>query len=174
MYRLADRLHRPDTTFVWVDVSDLQYQTVFENIPHMATPRLIIAIAGKDPEQRRRVNNRICEAPSRPRGGSCTFYDVDARFASREQWLEYLRSLPDARPSDLWIRIGVDGVETVVHEDEYVFRSPWHLFVQMVCRPGVPGEWSQLAIVRQHPPVTRQMVIDAAQLIASRPINFER
>jgi hypothetical protein len=90
----------------------------------------------------------------------------------KDDWLHYLRSLPRTRPTDLWLRISVDGVSTILQEGAYVFARPWHLFVQNVFRPGLPGEWSQLAVARDHPALTREIVIESTQTIASRRIEI--
>ncbi len=174
LYGVAAELERSDTNFVWLNTSDPQCESVLKGIPGSSASRLIVAIAGPDADERRRLNHRVADSGFRSSRASCTYFDVDARFTTREQWLEYLRSLPETRPSDLWIRISADGVGSVVHEGEYVFSSPWHLYVQSVCRWGCPGEWSQLAIVREHPAITKQDVIESTELLASRRISFER
>ena len=51
---------------------------------------------------------------------------------------------------------------------KYTFRAPWHLFVAKVFTPGIPGELSQLAVGREHPMLTAQMVVSiSTRLIAS-------
>jgi hypothetical protein len=105
---------------------------------------------------------------------SCRYIDVDERFATVEQWMEHVRGLPARRPHDLWIRVTVDPVATVLRDDEYAFVPPWHLFVLKVFRYGIPGEWSHLAIVREAPGVNKQTVIESTELVASRKIVFTR
>jgi hypothetical protein len=41
-----------------------------------------------------------------------------------------------------------------------------------VFTPGLPGQLSQLAIVRNHPAVSKEMVIESARMIASGLIEI--
>ncbi len=71
------------------------------------------------------------------------------------------------RPRDLWLRIAIGGFSTVVKEGEYAFIEPWHLTVRKVYEPGDPGESSQLAVVRHDPAITKESVIESAELMAA-------
>ena len=167
LYHLAASLEAVDTALIWLDVSDPNCEAVVASIKEVPARRLIIAIAGPNIDERRRMNHRVAKGPLPPGRGSCSYVDVDGRFTSRDQWLSYLRSLPTSRPTDLWIRFTASARSILVREGEYAFMQPWHLFVQRVSTPGLPGQLSQLAIVRQHAAVSREMVIESAHAIAA-------
>ncbi len=174
LYGIAATLEDPEATLVWIDLADPNCQSAINSIDDVPTKRVVIAIAGPEPAERRRMNNSIAAKRS-PAWQSARWYvDVDARFATREQWVEHLRGLPKTRPTDLWVRFAVEGVTALLHEGEYRFESPWHLVVEKVYRPGIPGELSQLGLVREHPAVTKQMVMKSLRPIASRQIHFTR
>jgi hypothetical protein len=109
------------------------------------------------------------------------------RFVSARRWTRSLKTvtccacpvgarqtLPLRYSGDLYIRFGLNGALHDVHEGEYAFTTPWHLFIEKVFTPGIPGEWSQLAIAREHPTVTAQMIVDSTKDIASRRIDIVR
>lgn len=172
LYGVAAILDADDTSLVWVGGSDPPHESVIRRIQGLPAGRWVIAIAGQDPEARRRMNHRISAIRLPPEGGARWYVDVDERFTSRDKWLSYLRSLPKRRPNDLWIRFTAGNVSITLKEGDYGFMDPWHLFVQRVFTPGLPGELSQLAIVRSHPTVNKEMVIESAQTIASRPMEI--
>jgi uncharacterized Zn ribbon protein len=174
LYGRAQQLERPDTQLVWLDSSDPDYESQLRKIDEAPGPRLVIAIAGASPEARRLLNNRIASEQRGSRHSSCYYETIDARFARPQEWLAYLRGLPTSRPRDLWIRITTGRDVTVLREEEYACVPPWHLFVLKVYRVGVPGEPSQLAIVRDGPSLSRQAVIDSTELIARGGIAIKR
>ena len=173
LYHLTTTLDRPDTTLVWLDSSDPHVDEALSELSRPPGTGLVIAIAGPDSEERRQLNWRAAALASGAHT-SCEFVDVDSRFTTRETWLDYLRQLPKTRPRDLSIRFGFDGQDIDVREGEYAFREPWHLFVAKVYTPGIPGEWSQLAVARKHRVLTAQMVVDSTELIASGQLQILR
>ena len=174
LYGVRNSLDDPNWLFVWLNTSEADIATLAGRVESVEGKRLLIAIAGEDPKARHELNHRVA-TPSRhnhPRS-ACLYVDVDERFATREQWLAYIRQLPQTRPLDLHINFQLGTVSKVVLEHEYVCQTPWHLFVQRVYTPGLPGDLSQLAIVREHRGVTREMVLEAARAISSRSIVLE-
>lgn len=174
LYGVAAILEQPNTTLIWLNVSDPQHESVIEAMRDAPPGRLVIAIAGDNADERRRMNHRVAHlnAPLPPGRSACWFVDVDERFSAKDDWLHYLRSLPGTRPTDLCLRISVDGVSTVLQEGAYAFARPWHLFVRNVFRLGLPGEWSQLAVARDHPALTRETLVKSTQTIASGRIEI--
>jgi hypothetical protein len=174
LYGVRNSLDDPDWLFVWLNTSEADIETLAGRVDAVEGNRLLIAIAGEDPNARWQLNHRLA-TPSRGsrHRSACYYIDVDGRFATREQWLAYIRQLPQTRPLDLHIHFQLGTVSKVVLEHEYVSQTPWHLFVQRVYTPGLPGDLSQLAIVREHRGVTREMVLEAARTISSRSIVLE-
>lgn len=170
--RMAAILDRPDTSLVWVDAADRDHEALVRRIQGVPPGPLVVAIAGQDAEARRRVNHRL-SAIRLPPGSSGRWYvDVDERFTSLEEWLSHVHSIPKRRPDDLWIRFTSRSESITLREGEYGFMDPWHLFVQRVFAPGLPGALSQMAIVRAHPGVNQEMVIASARSIASGRIEI--
>jgi hypothetical protein len=169
---LAATLAREDTTLVWLDSSDASSESKLSTLPFAPGVRLVIAIAGTNQDERRRLHQRL-SAVLRPMQ-AFERVDVDGRFKTRDEWVEYVQRLPKTRPLDLYIRFGLDGALHDVHEGEYAFTTPWHLFVEKVFTPGIPGEWSQMAVAREHPRVTEEMIVDSTKAIASRRIDIVR
>jgi hypothetical protein len=169
LYGLAEELERPDTQLVWLDASDPESQAHVRKVTAAPGPRVVVASAGSSPEGRRRLLDRLA---SERLGSfsSCSFFDVGAEFATPEAWLTYLRGLPTLRPHDLWIRISIGTEAIALHEDEYAFVSGWHLYVLKVWRCGIPGEPSQLAIVRASASVSDRNVMESTRLLASGDI----
>jgi hypothetical protein len=175
LYHLAATLDRADTTLVWLNSVDPDVDATIAALQYLPGTRLVVAIAGPDREKRKRMNRPVTEALMESRHTSresVNIVDVDSRFTTSEQWIEYLRQLPKTRPSDLYVRFRLNGHEIDVHEGEQTVHKPWYLFVAKVYTPGVPGELSQLAVAREHCAITRQMVVDSTRLIASRNIGI--
>jgi hypothetical protein len=167
LYRLKDTIAEARTRFVWVDASDPQRPRTLKNPSGSPPYRLVYAIAGQTREERNRANHALAGGPLPAGYSSCQYVDVDSRFADAEQWLAYVRSLPDERPSDLWIRLRIDDITTELREGEYAHVTPWHLYVERVYRFGMPGELSQLAIVKEMAGARREAVIEATKLVSS-------
>lgn len=174
LYHLAATIDEPGTTLVWLDAADPNVESTLRALPATAGKTLVIAVRGKDAEERQRLNVRASGPSARLGSSSRWYYEVEPRFETSEQWIAYLRQLPATRPLDLHIRFGLDGERIQLREGGYAFRKPWHLFVHMVHKLGLPGQWSQLAIVREHSAITEQHVVDSTRLLASRNITFTR
>jgi hypothetical protein len=100
------------------------------------------------------------------------FVDVESRFTSREQWQNHLQELRKVR-QDLYIRLVINGSHVEVREGQQAFKKPWHLFVEKLYRPGIPGELSQMGVACEHPAVTPTMVVDSTKQIASGTIDID-
>jgi hypothetical protein len=172
LYHLAEKLDDPETTLAWLDASDPHADAALERLPHLPGRRLVVAVTGKTPEERREVIHRAAEPPLGPTHGSHEYLDVPPEFTTPEQWVAYLRQLPKTRPRDLYIRFNLEDHSVDVREGEYAFSKPWHLYVAKVHKPGIPGEWSQLGIAREHPAITRAILVESTNLIATRVIDI--
>lgn len=172
LYHLPATLAERGTTLVWLHTADPRLDETIAGIPALPGDRLVIAIAGSDVAERRQLNNRVATSLPQLSHAGRYYEDVDSRFSTREQWLEYLRQLPKKRPTDLYIRFDLDGQSIEVREKEQAFVPPWHLYVAKVYTPGVPGEPSHVGIVREHPGVTAQMVAASTDQIASGDLEI--
>ena len=161
---LAAIIDRPDTTLVWLDRSSTEFDSAVEALKRGPKGhRVVVAFKGVDYQTRRNLS----ELRFRPETSSCYYEDVDARFANRDEWLAYLRGLPTSRPTDLYVRFTLDGVASTVREGHHASADSWHMCVAKVFTPGIPGEWSQLGIARQHPALTAEILVDSTNAIAS-------
>ena len=167
LYYAAKTVDQPDTAVVWLDPADPNLEATINNIDRLPGERLIVAITGPSAKERRELNRRVAWPPVSSKRRSTEYISVEPRFTSCEQWVAYLRQLPTTRPKDLYLRFGFDDEEIDVREGGHAFKRPWHLFVAKVYTPGIPGEWSQLAVVREHQAIDVQTVIDSTRLVAS-------
>ena len=173
LYHVIRTIDRPGTTLVWLDPADQNFETTINSLRQLPGERLVVAITGPSAGERRAVNRRVAGPPFSSHA-SREFVDVEPRFATCEQWVAYLRQLPKVRPNDLYLRFSFEGGDIDVREGEQAFKRPWHLFVAKVQTPGLPGEWSQLAIVREHHAIDIQTVIDSTRMVASGHIEMTR
>lgn len=173
-YGAQSILAREGTGFLWLNADFDNPHSARRAVETLPAANLVIAIAGKNREARRRLNQAVSEESRALARSSCWYFDIDDRFTTREQWLEYVRALPTSPPPDLWIRISVDGTACTLRAGEYLRKSPWHLFVHRIYRWGIPGQLSQLAIVREHADVTEREVVASTERIASARITIVR
>jgi hypothetical protein len=122
------------------------------------------------------MNHRVSgqQTPRQFGWTSSRYVDVDARFRTRDEWLEYIRNLPKSRPDDLWLRITIGAVPTTLREGAYVFVEPWHLFVRNVYEPGLPGDLSNWAIGRSGPALTQATLIESANLLGLQILEQQK
>ena len=157
-------LAEPASEVVWVNADDGAERAVAA-VSAARGSIFVIAIAGRDPVVRRQLSHRLA-GPLTGRAQSRRFIDVDGRFTQREQWLDYVRNLPQTPPRDLWVKARVGEIAATLHEGESVFAAPWHLHLVRVGRRGLPGTLTQLAVVREHPALTRNLIVDSIEVIA--------
>jgi len=172
LYGVAATLRRPRTSLIWVDAARWNVESLHSRIVQAGGERLVFAIAGSTRQERRQVNNAIASSRLGRGFSSCHYADVDERFSSPDEWRTYIEALPTRRPADLWIRFNCASESTALREGDHALVPPWHLFVLRVNRPGIPGDPSQLAIVRVGPNVTKEMVIRSTELVAQGQIRF--
>lgn len=157
---------------VWLDTRDPRLDSALDALQHRSPHRSVVAIAGPDRESRRALNQRAF-AMSRAVGGGRYYVHVDERWATRDEWLAHLRTLPASRPNDLHVRITLDGTDHQLREGEYRFSEPWHLYVQRVGRTALePAEHSLVGIARAHPAVDREALIEAVRTLASAQVGY--
>jgi hypothetical protein len=166
-------LDKPDTTLIWLNVADVDREVARRDIQNAPPGRVVTAIPGPDPDARLQMHPRISDlrGPLPPGRSSYRYVNVDARFKTPQEWVQYVHTRPRTRPDDLWLRVNIDGASTTVREGNYALVDPWHIFVQKVYEPGVPGELSQLGIARTSPAITEKALIESTQAVASRRIE---
>jgi hypothetical protein len=163
VYGVFEWLASPGRELLWVNADENPDHAVAEVFGARGRD-LVIAIAGSDPVARRNLNRRL--SPLLTGGASRWVIEVDDRFSCRQQWEDYIRSLPRTPPLDLWLRVRIGDTVVTLHEGEYAAASPWQLYLVRVSREGLPGSRSQLAIARQCPGLTRDVLIDSTDRIA--------
>lgn len=98
----------------------------------------------------------------------CTsYYEVDARFADKQAWINYVKELPRGRPKDLHLSFAIGSERIELCEAEEAFIGEYYARVERVYRRGVPGELSSLAIARMSPGLTKEIVIESSRLMAN-------
>lgn len=130
-----------------------------------------MVIAGENHAERV-ILNRRASTVGRGSHQSRDYIHADDRFTTCEAWAEHVRQLPRTRPADLWIRFCIRDTDVTVREGQQVLSPPWHLVVEKVYTPGIPGALSQVGVVLDHPAITSNMVIESTQMIASGRIDI--
>ena len=142
----------------------------------MSGRKLVIAYRARNRDESTALNHRIFEKSLNMRNWSAvvTLVEADARFRTPDLWLDYVRAQPAERPSDLVVRFAVAGVQVELREGEYEFLSPWHFYVNRIRRFGIPGEWSQLGVAREHPRLTEDSIRESTNRIAQGVRRIDR
>jgi len=98
---------------------------------------------------------------------STSYCEVDARFADKQAWINYVKGLPKGGPKDLRLSFAIGPERLELCEAEEAFIGEYYARVERVYRNGVPGELSSLAIARMSPALTKEIVIESSKLIVN-------
>lgn len=162
LYSVLDWLALPGARLVWLDPAAADFTVVLESLDHLPADvrHVVVAARGSRNSAMADLNRRVMSG--RARLHSRWFIHVPADFATESDWLDYLRTLPDSRPSDLVVRFTVNGRTTVVREGESAFSEPWHFAVQRVYTPGLPGTPTLVGVARAHPALSADAFLQSA------------
>ena len=97
---------------------------------------------------------------------AASFLTVPERFSNLEEWLQYTRALPTERPRDVWVRIQIGSREYQVVEGTSATLDGWLAHVLHVYEPGLPGQFTQLGLVRAAMGVTAAMLERSTAAVA--------
>jgi hypothetical protein len=98
---------------------------------------------------------------------STSYCEVDARFADKQAWINYVKGLPRGGPKDLRLSFAIGSERKELREGEEAFIGEYYARVERVYRNGIPGELSSLAIARMSPTLTKEIVIESSKLVAN-------
>ena len=161
----------PRTRFVWLDTASTT-EGQEPPLDSMAGETVVVAVAGGDVERRRAVLHRLSTRGTDQGQASTSYVDVSERFTTLDEWLAYVRRLPNRRPSDPYVRFTFADGYVDVGEGHGAFARPWHLFVNRVYEPGIPGALSTVGVVREHPEVDSETVEDATIGVSDGMFDF--
>lgn len=161
----ARLLDAPGTNFVWLDSSDSEIERQVDAMVEHRGKRLVVAIAGPDPQTRMRLNRQVAER-SRRLFASMSFFDVPEHFATRDAWLASVhRPIPSG--ADALIRFTMAGKVVELRPGESAWLEPWHLHVARVGQFGGDGRLSSAGMALAHPAVTTEMLVTSSDAVAS-------
>lgn len=98
---------------------------------------------------------------------STSYCEVDARFADKQAWINYVKGLPRGGPKDLRLSFAIGSELIELREGEDACIGEYYARVERVYRNGVPGELSCVAIARMSPALTKEIVIESSKLFVN-------
>ena len=105
-------------------------------------------------------NDLLARTIERPLPGvrAASFLRAAERFSNLEEWLQYSRALPTERPRDVYLRLTIGSRDYQVIEGTSATLDGWLTHVLKVYEPGLPGQFTQLGLVRAATGVTAAML----------------
>jgi hypothetical protein len=161
-------ISRPGTQILWLDPSkprqlEDRIRDVEQGCPGVNV--LAIVVRSDDAQVVRDLNRRTM-GRARPSVNATVFLKAAERFSSVEEWLAYGSALSTERPRDLWLRIRSGSHERLVPEGTSDTVNGWLVHVLRVYEPGLPGDLSQLGLVRANLAVTPAMLESSTAAVA--------
>ena len=171
LYWVKYVLSKPDTQLVWIDAEQCDLEATRQSFGLSDSGWVQLACRSRSREESLRLNHALLPDRTLARR-SHGWADVDPRFKTPDEWVAYIRSLPDERPDDVYVRFDVAGTGVTLREREYAFLEPWHIYLHRIRRRGVPGKTSHMGIARDHSGVDKATVIESTNRIATRSIRI--
>jgi hypothetical protein len=173
LYDLAgdfDRMDDLEAHVIWIDVGQGNLRAQLEVMNR--TPRtkhLIVAIKeGVNEAGEYIVPRGLYDKLLEYSKADCTsYYQVDAQFATKQAWINYVKALPRGRPKDLHLSFATGHERIELCEGEEAFIKDYYVRVERVHRRGLPGELSSLVIARMSSALTKDMASQSASLMAN-------
>lgn len=167
LYELAneiDRLKDIESQVFWIEVGKGDLEAQLELMNHIPEDdNLIVALKGGEQEA---VFNLLERIMDRTENHSGSFHVVDARFATKQDWLDYINQLPREYPNDLQLSIATGQERINLGEGEEAQIGLYYVRVERVYRRGIPGELSSLGIGPLSSVLTKDMIIESAKHMA--------
>ena len=172
-YYMKSLLDRPDALLVWLDPASPAYESQLEELEHVPRDITMVSLAARcsDWKASSEVNGRVTGVPRR---WGFNFETVSPRFATREDFIDYLRSLPSARPRDFFLAFTVDGQPIVVREGETRAEAGWLIHVDEVSSPDWGWEPSAIGMARAHPGLSADALKTSVQQITHKHMQIEK
>lgn len=158
----------PGTRILWLDPkkpSELEAQLRELDRGFTGVKVLGIVVRTDDTAVSNDLLNRTMERLL-PGVGAASGLRAAERFSNLEEWLQYSRALPTERPPDLWVRIRIGSREYQVVEGTSATLDDWLAHVLKVYEPGLPGQFTQLGLVRAATGVTAAMLERSTAAVA--------
>jgi hypothetical protein len=174
LYELAndlDRLDDLESQIFWIDAGKGNLETQLKQIK--CAPKhndLVVAIKYSiaKGEKRQAIPDLWEKILNLSGDHSCSIYPVDAQYATKQDWLDYVKQLPREHPDDLHVNITTGGEQIKLCEGQRAQIGAYYAQVERVYRWGIPGELSSLGIGLTSSTLTPNMIIESAKVMASR------
>jgi hypothetical protein len=171
LYDLADRFPRVadlESHVIWIELGQGNLQAQLEAMNRIPRSEYsIVAIKGVlSKEEELIVEPGLYDKLlTYDIADSTSYCEVDARFADKQAWINYVKGLPRDGPKDLRLSFAIGSERIELCEAEEAFIGEYYARVERVYRNGIPGELSSLAIARMSPALTKEIVIESSRLI---------
>ncbi len=131
-YYMKSLLDQPDAVLVWLDPVSPDYSSQLAELDHIPAHITMVSIAARcaDWSEAVAVNDRAVGG-RRTRWGF-NYELVAERFQTREQFVGYLRALPERHRGEFFLRFRDGGRHVDVREGECTLLDPWLLCVDEV------------------------------------------
>ena len=164
-------IDRPGTHILWLDPKKpRELEARLREFDRGFTGVKLLAIVARsdDTAVQRELMQRTTEPPyGPPRDVTSFFLAAAERFATVEEWLEYSRALSTERPRDLWVRITSGARDCRVAEGTTATFEDWLVHVHRVHEPGLPGQFTQLGLVRANAGVSAAVLECSTAAVAT-------
>jgi hypothetical protein len=166
-------IDRPGTRIVWLDPDrPSEFEARLREIDGVLTGVNVLAIVVRtdDTAFSNELNGRLM-GRRRAGVGATVFLTVRKQFSGVEEWLRYGRALSTERPRDLWLRIRLGRSECLVPEGTTAAVDGWIVHVLRVYEPGLPGQFSNLGVVRADTGVT-PAILECSTAAVDKGLTF--
>jgi hypothetical protein len=174
-YYMRSLLDRKDAMLVWLDPASAEYEAQLSELDRIPPHVTMVSIAARcdDWTTSTAVNRRAVGDNRRSHRWGFNYERVDARVRTREEFVRYLRGLPDRRRTDVFLRFAAGGQVVDLRAGECAALDPWLLSVGSV-RPADDG-WahSHLGVARMHPALTAERLLASVQAVLRGGMQFE-
>ena len=171
LYELAndfDRIAGLESDVIWIELGQGNLTAQLEAMKRIPrSEHSIVAIKGVLSKEEERIvaPGLYDKLLTYDVADSTFYYEIDAGFADKQAWINYVKELPRSRPKDLHLSFAIGSERIELCEAEEAFIGEYYARVQRVYRTGVPGELSSLAIARMSPALTKEIVIESSKVM---------
>ena len=174
LYYVRSLLDRPDSQLVWLDPKAADYERQLAELGRIPPHVSMVSIAARcdDWQTSSAINQRALQNPPGRRHWGFNYETVATTFRTREEFVAYLRALPQQRPADFFLRFVAEGTVAELREGECRVHEPWLFSVHSVASRKDGWSRSQAGVARAHASLTPECLHTSVRLVVESPIQF--